>query len=169
MSKIDDYKKIRELNQRDIENLNRAMGLKPDVSGSDPKNDKGEIIFCGDPMWSTDLGIYMHASYRYYSASDEYSATSINMKNYILRSLENMKVDIVKKAQELMLQDIEVARKAAEDEAREERQQGCKYCNGDDPEDLLAFGVSDDDTEFTAEWIEPPKFCPMCGRKLKRD
>ena len=119
MSKIDEYKKIRELNRQDIENLNQAMGLKPDGSGPDPKNDKGEIIFCGDPIWSTDLWIYMHASYGYYGSSDGYHATSPNMKNYILRVLDNMKVDIAKQAQELMLQDIEAARKAAEDEARE--------------------------------------------------
>lgn len=119
MNKIDEYLKIKELNTRDIENLNQVMRLKPDGSDVDAHNDKGNISFNNRKIWESDIGLYLHTSYGFYGSSDCYSAASENMAKYLLRALNSMSNDIAIEMQELLAADIEKARKAAEAEARE--------------------------------------------------
>lgn len=119
MSKIDDYKSIKNRNQLDISHLNEVLRLKSDGSATNPYNDKGLMRFCDKKIWNTDVALYVHASYGYYGSSSVHSACSPNLSGYILRALNGMTQKIIEKTQELLAADIELARRAAEEEAME--------------------------------------------------
>lgn len=118
MSKIDEYNKIKNENQYTIEQLH--LSLKRDRKGNpDSSNDKGCIRFYDRQIWDTDMKIFIHSCYGYYGSSSAYSISSPTIKSYLLASLNKNHQLIVEDAIRMLQDDIEKARKKAEDEAKE--------------------------------------------------
>lgn len=115
MSKIDEYKKIKNIAQQVKTNYLGAHGLDSD------NNDKHHVLAsfwkCMDD-WN-DAAIVIHASYGYYGSSSGYSAMDEKTAEYITKALNNNLSKIFKEAVELAEKDVEKARLAAKEEAEQ--------------------------------------------------
>ena len=119
MSKIDEYKEIKSRNLSDIQGLNQVMQMTADGSKHDARNDKGCMHIYDHAIWESDMPIYIHSAYGYYGSSSCYAVGGQNLKKYLIKALESMTTELMVKAKELLISDIELARKSAEKEALE--------------------------------------------------
>jgi len=115
MTKIEQFKQAKLV----AETIKRAADRA--LCRDDPRNDKGHMsvhftgLATGD--WS-DMRFRVHASYGYYGSSSGYSATSKELGEYLAKAIEAHRASLLDYAVKLAAQDAEVARKAAEDEAK---------------------------------------------------
>lgn len=86
-----------------------------------PQNDKGHmtVTFTGlsKADWSP-MQFQVHASHGYYGSSSGYSDTSPELGEYLAKAIANNRVQLLDEAVRLAAIDAEIARKAAEDEAK---------------------------------------------------
>ena len=119
MSKIDAYNEIKRKNQYAISQLHESQQRKADGSGRNHNNDKGMLKFYDRQVWDSDMKIFIHGCYGYYGSSSAYNISSDTIKQYLIKVLNEKEGEIVNRAIELLDEDIEKARLAAENEAKE--------------------------------------------------
>ncbi len=123
MSKIEIYKKQREIAQRIKYNYLNACGLmvRDGIEIRNSNNDKATIYYkfgglC-DGNWS-EIKLYLHLSHGFHGSSSGYSDTCEDTGKYVAQVLNSMGQTILQKAVELAEADVEKARQEAEYEAR---------------------------------------------------
>lgn len=94
MTCIEKYNEQKNITTKIIRNLNKARGLTA-IGKEDPHNDKHLIGFYDHSIWSGDISVWFHASYRYYGDSSGYSACCPEIQKYLLKALNYYKYDIV--------------------------------------------------------------------------
>lgn len=94
MTCIEKYNEQKNITTKIISNLNRARGLTV-IGEEDPRNDKHQIGFYNQSIWSGDISVWFHASYGYYGDSSGYSVCCPEMQKYLIKALNYYKDNIV--------------------------------------------------------------------------
>lgn len=115
MTKIEKYNQAKFIANTIQRNVAQILGR------DSPQNDKHRftVTFTGlaNSDWSP-MQFQIRASHGYYGSSSGYSNSSDELGMYLARSMQRHAVAILEFASKLADDDAEVARKAAEDEAK---------------------------------------------------
>lgn len=115
MSKIKEFQMARAAAEKVARHVNYALGR------DSHDNDKhlARCHYTGLANQSfTPMGFLVELEYGYYGSSSGYSATSDDMGRYLAKAINANMTMLLDTAAKLAAADVEVARKAAEDEAR---------------------------------------------------
>ena len=120
MSKIDEFNKARETYNRVKNNLFNATGRDGEGNRNE-HNDKAvlkiEYYDKHTSSWN-DACLILHASHGYYGSSSGYSDMDNATAKYVVKALNNHLREIADEAIEMAKEDMESARKSAENEAK---------------------------------------------------
>lgn len=115
MSKIDVYKEAKARAENISYNVERALGR--DRSDNDKHRATCGFVKLVNDTWAPML-LSVDMSYGYYGSSSGYSATSENLGKYLAKAITKNLPALLDQAVAFAKADAEVARKAAEEEAR---------------------------------------------------